>query len=493
MASVHTTYSFNTETTPASAHHDENENNDDDDRDGLFQSSGGSHTTTTNGSSGGGGNSPRRWYRMSSNTIFMSILIVVLGINIALILHHNNTSNPRHDSNTAASQTVSTKLYNALIPPWKPLPSSDTIMTTIAFGSCASQNMPQSFWDTIMLSSTNETSQQQQNTSFHPRPDLFIYTGDNVYGDCSSDACTELRMAYYNLSRHPSIQGIASQIPIIATLDDHDYGMNNCHAHNPYKDTAKELFQEFFNYSWDDLPFHDGVYQSYAFGTDHQRIQIILLDTRYGRSPFDTTDDVTAPFRPKQLDDIDQQMLSEFQWKWLQMQIAKEPTVVVRIVISSIQVLNDVTGFEAWRHLPMEQERLLTLFQKEPVIFLSGDRHVGGIYEMTKPTSTNRFVEITASSLTHSIPFGAYDACSNSDECDESAGLTRVSGPLVRENHYGTIAIDYEASMVTIALRRAESSVGTIYQNHHHDADAIPLHGDAGEVLIHRTYAFSEL
>ena len=241
MASVHTTYSFNTEIAPVSVHHDENEN---DDRDGLFLSSG-SHTTT-NGSSNSSGNSPRRWYRMSSNTIFMSILIVVLGINIALIQH--NKSNSRHDS-TASSlpQTVSTKLYNALIPPWKPLPSSDTIMTTIAFGSCASQNMPQSFWDTIMLSSTNETS-QQNTSSFHPRPDLFIYTGDNVYGDCSSDACTELRMAYYNLSRHPSIQGIASQIPIIATLDDHDYGMNNCHAHNPYKDTAKELFQEFFKY-----------------------------------------------------------------------------------------------------------------------------------------------------------------------------------------------------------------------------------------------------
>jgi alkaline phosphatase D len=161
---------------------------------------------------------------------------------------------------------------------------------------------------------------------------------------------------------------------------------------------------------------------------------------------------------------------------------------------SLVQVLNDVTGFEAWRHLPMEQQRLLKLLQNEPVIFISGDRHVGGIYETAKTTAAaaNKFVEITASSLTHSIPFGAYDTCSNSDECDEDAGSTRVSGPLVRDNHYGTMALDYDASTVTIALRRAESSVGSTYHNHH-DNSNIPLHGDAGEILINRTYSFSEL
>jgi alkaline phosphatase D len=347
--------------------------------------------------------------------------------------------------------------------------------------------MPQTFWDTILLASNT------------PYPDLFIYTGDNVYGDCSSEKCTELRMAYYNLSLHPSIQGAASQIPIIATLDDHDYGMNNCHAHNPYKDTAKDLFQEFFNYSWNGLPWHEGVYQSYAFGKEKKRIQIILLDTRYGRSPFQETNNASSPYRPKEMDDMDQHMLTEFQWQWLRQQINNEPNVVVRIIISSIQVLNDVTGFEAWRHLPMEQQRLFDLLQNEPVIFISGDRHVGGIYEMTKSSSTfsstnHKFVEITASSLTHSIPFGAYDTCTNSEECDEAVGTTRVSGPLVRDNHYGTISIDYDTSQITIALRRAESSVGSTYRHTAGDPNpTIPLHGDAGDVLIQKMYAFSEL
>jgi alkaline phosphatase D len=347
MTSINTTYAFNSEAAPVSAH-DENDdddhdhrrmnNRDDCDRDGLFHDHDSNNTISINGHPQ---SSPHRtasrWWKSSSTstTICIGIIMILLGINIALLLQPTKSND--HASNAASTTTlsspppqkVSSMLYNALIPQWKPLPSSDTIITHIAFGSCASQNMPQSFWDSIILSS-NEASQHQ-----HHLPDLFIYTGDNVYGDCSSEECTELRMAYYNLSLHPSIQGIASQIPIIATLDDHDYGMNNCHAHNPYKDTARDLFREFFNYTWDDLPWHEGVYQSYAFGKENQKVQIILLDTRYGRSPFQETNDNASPFRPKEMDDIDQHMLSEFQWKWLQQQITKEPDVVLRIIISS--------------------------------------------------------------------------------------------------------------------------------------------------------------
>ena len=483
---MRTTYAFNTEAAAAVSsmddhdddddddhhHHPTNHNNrdDDDDRDGLFHS----HNRETN-------NQPRS--QPCRTTVVILIILTLIGINLTLLLlllfPPNSNASPSSSQQQPLPQKVSTLLNNALIPRWKPRPSSsdDFNLTNIAFGSCASQNMPQSFWDTLL----SPSSQQ-------PPYDLFIYTGDNVYGDCRSEDCMELKMAYYNLSLHPSIQGAASQIPVLATLDDHDYGMNNCHGDNPYKITAKALFQEFFNYTWDDLPYHDGVYQSYTYGTkSRQRIQVLLLDTRYDRSAFSETNDVNAPYRPKETDDMDQQMLGEFQWKWLTTQIDNEPDVVLRIIVSSIQVLNDVTGFEAWRHLPMEQERLYRLLQNEPVIFVSGDRHVGAIYERPKATG-HKFVEITASSLTHSIPFGAFNSCNSSEDCDEPSGATRVSGPLVRENHYGTIAIDYAAEQVTISLRRAESRPGSTY---HHQSQA--PQGDAGEVLISRTYSWSEL
>ena len=53
-------------------------------------------------------------------------------------------------------------------------------LTRIAFGSCAHQNKPQPIWDAVLAW----------------RPELFIFTGDNVYGDVTSAAMTELREAY---------------------------------------------------------------------------------------------------------------------------------------------------------------------------------------------------------------------------------------------------------------------------------------------------------
>ena len=54
---------------------------------------------------------------------------------------------------------------------WAPLPPSSEELTTLAFGSCADQQYPMPFWDTM--------------TSF--QPDVFVYGGDNVYGDCEGE------------------------------------------------------------------------------------------------------------------------------------------------------------------------------------------------------------------------------------------------------------------------------------------------------------------
>ena len=53
-------------------------------------------------------------------------------------------------------------------------------LTRIAFGSCAHQAKPQPIWDAVL----------------EYRPELFIFAGDNVYGDVTSGAMTELADAY---------------------------------------------------------------------------------------------------------------------------------------------------------------------------------------------------------------------------------------------------------------------------------------------------------
>ena len=63
-------------------------------------------------------------------------------------------------------------------------------LTRIAFGSCAHQTKPQPIWDAVL----------------DYRPELFVFLGDNVYGDVTSAALTELREAY---AKAATIEGYA--------------------------------------------------------------------------------------------------------------------------------------------------------------------------------------------------------------------------------------------------------------------------------------------
>ena len=170
-------------------------------------------------------------------------------------------------------------------------------------------------------------------------------------------------------------------------------------------------------------------------------------------------------------------MLSEKQWEWLTQQL--NVSADLRLIVSSVQVLNDGTGFECWRHLPKERERLKNLIHGKSVILLSGDRHVGGFYR------DGSLLEVTASSWTHTVPFGAFDNCSSAEECDEED--PRRDGNFVRVNHFGSIQIDWENQNITISLRRSESSFAAPYR---YDGYYRHKRGDAGNVVMQRSAVF---
>jgi len=405
--------------------------------------------------------SPSWWVVRLSGVLTLALLVnVALIVLLATLASSSNSETP-----SAPQQRISSNLNNATIPNWKPLPPSSTIITRVAFGSCNSQEMPQPVWDTVLSSSTP--------------PDLFLLMGDNVYGDCETDDCFLLRDAYRKWSQHPSLQGAAPHLSVFATLDDHDYGLADCHVDNPHKHVARSLFAEFFDIPDSQLPV-DGVYRAQVWGPPGQRLQVILLDTRYNRSPFHETGDPSAPYRPKDENDPDQHMLSEIEWSWLEAQL--EVPAELRIVVSSVQVLNNVTGFEAWRHLPAERDRLQSLLQAKRVILLSGDRHVGGFYE------SNGLVEVTASSFTHTLPFGAFCNGTTAAECDE-VDPTRV-GDFIRQNHFGTAEIDWVNETVILELRRTESTYGSTYFQ---TFDKPGKFSDAGSVLASRVYSIADL
>eukprot|EP00947_MAST-08B_sp_MAST-8B-sp1_P001994 g1994.t1 len=336
-------------------------------------------------------------------------------------------------------------------------------------------------------------------------PDLTILAGDNVYGDCRSAECAELSAAYARLQSKPSFVGYRSRLPIVAVWDDHDAGQNDGGAANPYKAKAKELAASFYDYAGTDERLQrPGLYTSYAFGPVGRRVQVILLDTRWFRSNFDCAragcaHDYDAPgsevYRPTS--DASKTMLGAAQWQWFEERLA-EPADL-RLVVTSIQFLASGTGYECWRMLPHERQRMFDAIRRarplggNGVVLLSGDRHVGGIYRLQagqnesamENTAGYDVWEATASSFTHSSggsasrPQCVVDASARTSaaagagaagggagagagagpgpgaggQCDEPGPLRL--GPLIRLNHFGGVEVDWTARKVTLSLRKA--------------------------------------
>ena len=82
----------------------------------------------------------------------------------------------------------------------------------IAFGSCSHQDKPQPIWSEVLAAD----------------PDLFIFLGDNIYGD--SEDAQVLAAKYQKLAAVPGIQRLRESTEIIAIWDDHDYGQNDSGA-----------------------------------------------------------------------------------------------------------------------------------------------------------------------------------------------------------------------------------------------------------------------
>ncbi len=309
----------------------------------------------------------------------------------------------------------------------RPVAADPPALTRIAFGSCAHQDQPQPIWDAVLRC----------------RPDLFVFAGDNVYGDLNPGAGTPLAEAYAKAASIPGYAALRKRVPVLSTWDDHDYGQNDAGGNFPYRDRAKELFLEFWRVPADDpRRRREGVYHAWIFGPQGRRLQVILLDTRSFRSPLRPTDQPGAPGKQDYLPDPDpaKTMLGAAQWAWLGEQLAKPAEV--RLIVSSVQVLALGHGYERWGNLPGERTRLLGLLAEsraKGVILLSGDRHRGALYRLDG-TLPYRLYEITSSGL-------------NMFRADaHEPGPLRL-GPMYGAVNFGRIDIDWRAGRVRLSVR----------------------------------------
>ena len=201
----------------------------------------------------------------------------------------------------------------------------DAPLSVIAFGSCANQSKPQPIWNAVAAS----------------RPDLFVFLGDNIYADTEDMAV--MRARYRQLGDNPNYQRLATSTPIIATWDDHDYGVNDAGVEYSKKAESKQIFLDFFGEpaNSERRQQEGGIYTSYVYGPVGQRVQMILLDTRWDRSPLVSVSE--TEYARRRLQRIgpytanttpEAHLLGEAQWQWLEEQL--QQPAEVRILATSI-------------------------------------------------------------------------------------------------------------------------------------------------------------
>ncbi len=320
----------------------------------------------------------------------------------------------------------------------------------IAFGSCALQSQPQPIWEAIVKAA----------------PQVFLAAGDNIYGDTTDMAV--LREKYAQLGAKPGYQALRRSCSVLATWDDHDYGVNDGGAGYSRKVESQQAMLDFYEVSADSPRRHrPGVYESYRYGPEGRRVQIILLDLRYFRSQ-PAKDHRSAEEKARlhlvgwyvPHSDPNVTVLGEAQWAWLEAQLRLPAEW--RIVVSSFQVIAGEKGMESWGCFPAERRRLYDLIGRcgaAGVVMLSGDVHFSEISRTDE--GPYPLYDFTSSGLTNSSP--AWAAAVNPH---------RVSELAYAKPTFGLLQFDWRGSDPALTLE---------------------ARGLAGEVAFSRKLRLSEL
>lgn len=273
------------------------------------------------------------------------------------------------------------------------------------------------------------------------KPDLFLFLGDNIYGDTKD--MTVLKKKYAELEAVKGFQKLRSSTRLLSTWDDHDFGINDGGNSYSKKKESEAIFLDFFKVpATSPRRKHEGIYGSYTFGTPGQTCQIILLDTRYFR---DVIPRKKGPKKPgtvgwyAPIEDPSLTLLGEAQWKWLEEQL--QVPADIRIIGSSIQVLASDKGMENWGNVPHEQKRLFDLLKKHKAhgtFAISGDVHFA---ELTKvQIGDYPFYDFTSSGMSHTSK--SWSKAANSRRLGDSHSFLNA----------GLIEIDWKARQVELSV-----------------------------------------
>jgi alkaline phosphatase D len=300
---------------------------------------------------------------------------------------------------------------------------ADEPITRIGFGSCYKPEKSTPLWSKV--------------AEFDPQ--VWLWLGDNVYADVIDGKYIKKDLpkdafarAYEALGTSEGIATLKKLSPdhLMATWDDHDYGLNDSGKNWERKKDAKKAFAKF----WGGEERSDGIYSARDFGPEGKRLRVILLDTRYNRDDPGPSGDI----------------LGSRQWDWLEKELSR-PGADLVVIGSSIQVLAEQHRFEKWANFPKAKARLWEILRKsgaKGVVFVSGDRHQAEISCLQQSPVGYPIFDITSSGLT--------EAGSGRDEANE----LRV-GEALHETNFGVLRIEWLSPepRLFMEIRGADGSV----------------------------------
>jgi alkaline phosphatase D len=306
----------------------------------------------------------------------------------------------------------------------------------IAFGSCARQMQDAPLLYTVVAAN----------------PDLFIMVGDVVYPDINDEATAlidpwpnedsleRMKQVYRQMASKPEWQNLRKSVPMMAVWDDHDYGINDGAADFPLKVESQQLFLDFFDEPADSRRRETpGIYDAQILGPVGQRVQIILLDTRYFRTPPRPDNrseeekqalNIAGRYAPNE--DSSATVLGESQWRWLEDQLRLPAEL--RLLVSSYPLVPYELGRDSWGNFPLERQRLFNLIDETDangVVILSGDVHFSEISKTDE--GSYPLVDFTSSAL--AAPSTGNENFANSFRISET----------YTEVNFGLVEIDWEA------------------------------------------------
>lgn len=243
---------------------------------------------------------------------------------------------------------------------------------TFGVGSCARREHPQDIFRPIA----------------EAKPDLFLFVGDNHYGDATNLGAQRWNYQYMAESVR---RLLFATVPTLAIWDDHDFLGNDTNGNDTRRTMARRAFLEY----WANPSYGEdgqGIYFQHSYGD----VDFFMLDGRFSRDPTDGTVTFGDPQgRPS--------LLGATQTTWFIEQLRASTATFKFVVVGSQWTRHG--NPDSWASFIDARDALFDAIAEhriEGVVLLSGDRHRSEYRLLPRPSAYD-LPEITSSPLANEV------------------------------------------------------------------------------------------